>query len=57
MVNGHSGCDGSASAKPFSRQNVEKGLQLRSQLGKLLNVPQRVRFRFFLRCSLAGRPF
>jgi hypothetical protein len=33
---------------------AEKGHQLRSRLKTILNVPQRVRLRFFLACGLVG---
>ena len=38
-------------------QVAEKDLQLRSRIEKILNVPQRVRLRFFLCCGLAGGLF
>jgi len=38
-------------------QDVENGFQRRSQLIKILNVPLRVRLRFWFACGLAGRPF
>jgi hypothetical protein len=35
-------------------QDAEKGFQLRSRLGTILNVPQRVRFRLLLACGFVG---
>ena len=37
-------------------QYVETGIRLRSRVKTVLNVPQRVRFRLFLPCGLAGLP-
>ena len=44
-------------ASPFETvciQDDEKGLQLCSRLRKILNVPQRVRFRLFIACGRVG---
>ena len=57
MVTGRTGSDGNASAKPFSRQNVENDLQRRSRLESILNVPRGYTCGAFFACGLAGGHF
>lgn len=42
----------SASTSDRMLQDAEKGFQLRSRLERILNVPQRVRLRFFFPAAL-----
>jgi len=57
MATGRSGSDGSASAKPYSRQDVENDRELRSRLESILNVPRGYTCGAFFACGLAGGHF